>query len=70
MKVRKEDLAFWIFLARKKTLTLSNLKIGFCGKDISLVEKLSFIIILCQLGCVIPNICVNLDASFRTFMSH
>ena len=26
-----------------------------------LVEKLSFMTILCQLGCIIPNICVTLD---------
>ena len=36
----------------------------------SVVEKLSFMPISRQLGHVIPNICVNLDASFQTFMSH
>ena len=36
----------------------------------SLVEKLSFMTILCQFRRVIPNICVNLDASFQTFMLH
>ena len=35
-----------------------------------LVEKLFFMTILCQLGSVIPNIRVNLDESFQTFMSH
>ena len=35
----------------------------------TLVEKLSFVTISSQLGRVIPNIRVNLDASLRTFMS-
>ena len=35
-----------------------------------LVEKMSFMPISHQLGCIIPNIHVNLDASFQTFMSH
>ena len=35
-----------------------------------LVKKLSFVKILHQLRCVILNICVNLDTSFQTFMSH
>ena len=39
-------------------------------KSHALVEKLSFMPIFCQLGSVIPNICVNLDMSFQTFMSH
>ena len=30
----------------------------------TLVEKLSFMTILCHFGCVIPNIRVNLDGSF------
>ena len=34
------------------------------------VEKLSFMTILCHFGCIIPNIRLNLDMSFRTFMSH
>ena len=35
-----------------------------------LEEKLSFMTILCHFGHVIPNIRVNLNASFQTFMSH
>ena len=35
-----------------------------------LVEKLSFVTILHQLGCVIPKIRINLDMPFQTFMSH
>ena len=37
---------------------------------LTLVKKLSFMTILCHFGHAIPNICVNLDASFQTFMSH
>ena len=37
---------------------------------LSLVEKLSFMTILCHFGCFVPNIRVNLDPSFLTFMSH
>ena len=38
--------------------------------ELVLVEKLSFVPILCQLGRVIPNIRINLDVLFQTFMSH
>ena len=31
----------------------------------ALVDKVSFMTILCHFGCVIPNIRVNLDASFE-----
>ena len=36
----------------------------------SIVEKISFMTILCHFGWVISNIRVNLDVSFQTFISH
>ena len=33
-KVRKEDLANWVFLALRKALTTSNIKAGFRGSEI------------------------------------
>ena len=38
--------------------------------EVTLVEKLSFMTILCHFGRVIQNIRINLVLSFRTFMSH
>ena len=59
---------FFILLNFPYCYDEDSTKINKCDM-LTLVEKLSFMTILCHFGCVIPNIRVNLDASFQTFMS-
>ena len=54
------------YSSRGKHYSLLNERV----KQVTLVEKLLFMTILCHFGHVIPNIRIYWDASFQTFISH